>query len=620
MGQNASVITFAVAALFFAACARSFAGEPTGPSASAGSTNASPERMAEWNEWKFGMFIHWGPWAQTAKGPIFRGRSKDGKPLPREEVEKDLDLYKTFNPVKYDPAEWARAAKDAGMRYAVLVTKHHDGFCNWDTQLTDYKITNPECPYSKSANPDIVKQYVDAFRAAGLKIGLYYSHPDQHHPDGVWWSRSIDYIPDFVNKHPDRWKNWLKFEQGQVRELLTNYGPIDEFWFDIGLPNVPDALPMYKMMRELQPNLILDNRGTDGYADYVTPEQHIPGKPPEGRWEVCMSVGPSFWYKGEEGPFKSAAVLVHNLADIASKGGNFLLDVGPRGDGSFCEGEAKSLAGVGAWMKDNGEAIYGTTASPWGAAPEWGRITRKGQRLFLVVFEWPKEGQSLPLALKAGQIVGAQSLKGGAKVAFSANARGDGVELTLPAQAPSEIASVVVVEFKGDLDVTPKWNSEPAGRKGKTGKAKNESTPKETAPAGPATADAAGVITLNPEGAGIVGSELKYQPDRQNLGAWTDGQDYAHWKIVVPEAGKYSVEITYGASNSTNRFAVAVGDQTLEVRTENTGGLREYKPQAIGQMTLPQGESDLTLKPIAPLKSALMNFRQIKLTPAKAAE
>ena len=615
MSQSAFGLFFLMAA----ALCKSAIGAPEAEreAASSPSTKAVAERMSQWNEWKFGMFIHWGPWAQTAKGPIFRGRGKDGKALPREEVQKDLDLYKTFNPVKYDPAEWARVAKDAGMRYAVLVTKHHDGFCNWDTQLTDYKITNPECPYSKSANPDIVKQYVDAFRAAGLKIGLYYSHPDQHHPDGVWWERCIDYIPDFVNKHPDRWKNWLQFEQGQVRELLTNYGPIDEFWFDIGLPNVPDALPMYKMMRELQPNIIIDNRGTDGYADYVTPEQHIPGAPPEGRWEVCMSVGPSFWYKGEEGPFKSPADLVHNLADIASKGGNYLLDVGPRGDGTLCDGEVKSLAGVGAWMKANGEAIYGTSASPWGAAPEWGRITRKGQRLFLIVFEWPKEGQSLPLALKADQIVGAQLLKGGAEVPFQANAAGDGVELTLPAQAPSEIALVVVVEFKGDLEVTPRWNSESAGRKGKTSKAKNEATRKEKAPAGAATPDSQGVITLNPESAGVVGSKLHYQPDRQNLGAWVDAQDYAHWKIVVPQEGTYAVEIIYGATNAKNQFAIAAGEQELKAKTVNTGGLREYKPQAVGQIALPKGIIQLAVKPAGELKGALMNLRRITLRPAK---
>lgn len=574
------------------------------------STKASPERMAEWNDWKFGMFIHWGAWAQMERGAIWDIRGFEG-----EEEKAAFELYKTFNPVKYDPDEWAAVAKAAGMKYAVLVTKHHDGFCNYDTKQTEFAVTNPECPYSKADEPDLVKQYVDAIRKAGLKVGLYYSHIDWHHPDGAWNSVHPKYDKDFITKYPDRWKNFVAFEKEQVRELLTNYGEIDEFWFDISWgKGGPDALPMLKMMRELQPNLIIDNRGTRNtaagfdYCDFVTPEQHIPGRPPEEPFEVCMTIsnGRGFWYKGDDTTYKPPRELVEKLADIASKGGNFLLNIGPSHDGSLHPAEVESLMGVGKWMDVNSEAIYGTTSSPWGKAPEWGRVTRKGQRLYLIVFDRPDDGK-LPLALAKRQ-TGKATLVG-SKTKVEASAEGDGVALDLSSVPESEMPFVIAVDVKGDLNIEAVWPKQAPKGKGKAGTKK----PKNTAPI---EADANGVFNLPPERATCNGTRLMYQASKKNLGAWLSAADYASFKIKSAKATKVRVEITYGVTK-TNTFEVAVGESKVQAKTENTKTLTTYKSFEVGEIELPKGESELTVKVVGKLDFALMNYRGITLTPVE---
>ena len=445
---------------------RAAVGAPAGQPASDESTKATAARMEVWNGWKFGLFIHWGPWSLSERGPIW-DMMKEFTP---EEREKAFDYFKTFNPVKYDPKEWARIAKEAGMRYAVLVTKHHDGFCNFDTKETDFKITNPACPYSQSPHPDIVGEYAKAFREAGIAVGLYYSHIDWRHPDGVWQVSSHNYVKDFVAKYPERWENFARFEKSQVSELLSNYGKIDILWFDIFWPAGgfgkeftdpvvrKDALDMGRMMREQNSSLIINNRGTDIYGDFETPEQYIPGQPPGEYWETNMTIsnGRGFWYKGPDATYKSTDDMIQRLCDIASKGGNLLLDIGPKPDGTIAQQEVDTLLGMGKWLEKNGESIYGTKRNPWGDAPAWGRITRKGQRLYAIVFEWPKEG-ALPFPLKASQVARAKMLIGGEAVSFTPTAAGDAIELYLPGDAPTPPATVIEIEMSGDLDAKELW-------------------------------------------------------------------------------------------------------------------------------------------------------------------
>lgn len=426
----------------------------------------APEaRMQEWNEWKFGLFIHWGAWSQSARGRIWDIMRE----LTPSERAAAFDYYKTFNPLQYDPAEWARAAKDAGMRYVVFVTKHHDGFCNYDTRETDLKITNPQCPYSQTPHPDVTAELVKAFRAEGIKVGLYFSHIDWHHPDGVWNNSHVDYVPDFVEKHPERWANFVRFETNQVRELLTQYGEIDILWFDISWPFAGyskvvenpivrrDIFELVKMAREINPNIIINNRGTDIHGDFETPEQYIPDAPPQGWWETNMTISNAggFWYKGPEAEYKPIAELIQKTADIAAKGGNFLLNVGPQPDGRFTPQEIEALRGVGEWMKRNGEAIYGTFRSPWGAPPDWGRITRKGDTLYLIVFDWPENQGEIALPLPAKQIKSARLLVSGAAVEFGPKQEGAALRLAGPAPDPG--ASTIVLEIEGEIDAEAQW-------------------------------------------------------------------------------------------------------------------------------------------------------------------
>jgi len=366
-------------------------------------------------------------------------------------------------------------AKDAGMKYMVFTTKHHDGFCNWDTEVTDFKITNPDCPYSQNPDPDIVRQIVNAFRNEGLAVGHYFSHIDWHHPDARQFSETNlgnlsmrETLRKRVDEQPEVWDRFVHFEREQVMELLTGYGPIDIFFFDIWWPwgsyGKPiehpgvkqDVTDLVTMMREIEPNLIINHRGIDLLGDYSTPENKIPDTPNAGYWETNMTMtspyrrkGGGFWYKGPDAEAKSMDELLHVMADVFSKGGNFLLNIGPAPDGTFPKNAVTRLRELGEWMDANGEAVYGSHRNPLGYEPEWGRVTVKDQRLYLYVFDWPDDEETLPLRL-SNRVESAWILEGQREVNVSMTP--GGVSLTLPAEPPHPICSVIAVEFLGDIE------------------------------------------------------------------------------------------------------------------------------------------------------------------------
>jgi alpha-L-fucosidase len=350
--------------------------------------HAPPVQLHRWQDARFGLFIHFGPWSQTHSGliwPLATTQSADQRTAW-------FNLNKSFNPTNFDPDDWSRIAKQSGAKYVVFTTKHHDGFCNFDTAWTDYGITSPTCPFSRSDHPDLTAALVKSLRAQNLMVGLYYSHIDWHHPDGDW-HRNTAIDESYIHAHPDRWNAFARYESNQVTELLTHYGPIDILWFDVWWPKdaAADARKMLDHIRQLQPNLVLNDRGTLDFADFVTPEQGIPNPIPKAPWETCFTIsqGNGFWYKGENAQYKSTNDLIRLLSDVASKGGNLLLNVGPRPDGTFPPEETQRLLELGKWLQSNAPAIYGTTASPLNEVPSWGRITRKANTLFLIILDPP---------------------------------------------------------------------------------------------------------------------------------------------------------------------------------------------------------------------------------------
>lgn len=339
---------------------------------------------------RFGMFILFGAYAVPARGEWV----KTSEHMTTEQYQKYVD---SFNPVDFDAKKWAKIAKAAGMKYAVLTAKHHDGFCMFDSKLTDYKISK------RFGGRDVVREFLDAFRAEGIKVGLYYSLIDWHHPD----------YPN-VGNHPQRddkeygkrsfnWDNYLKYMHGQVEELVKNYGKIDVMWFDYSFDDYSGekwkAKDLVKLIRKYQPEIILNNRlqNNEGssskqrmvseFGDFETPEQGIPDVPLVDRygnsipWETCMTLNGNWGYNESDKNWKSPELIVSCLVNCVSKNGNLLLNVGPDAKGNIPDASIQILSKVGKWMDKNSESIYGCGASTL-AKPEWGRYTRKDNLIF----------------------------------------------------------------------------------------------------------------------------------------------------------------------------------------------------------------------------------------------
>jgi alpha-L-fucosidase len=350
--------------------------------------------MQWFTEARFGMFIHWGIYAIPARGEWVK--QQESIPTPTYQP-----YFDTFFPYNYDPTIWAKAARQAGMKYVVMTAKHHDGFCLFDSQYTDYKATNTP------AKRDLVREYVNAFRAEGLKVGFYYSLLDWHHPDYPIAGDSIHPMrnhPDYQN-HAGNLPRYADYIRDQVRELLTNYGKIDIIWFDFSYGSMSGeawkATELVKMVRALQPGIIIDNRlggnikasKPEIYAgDFASPEQIIP---PEGvinedgqpiPWEACITMNDHWGYAAWDKNWKSPKTLIRTLVECVSKGGNLLLNVGPTAKGEFPSESLEILAQIGAWMHRNGASIYGCGRAGL-PKPDWGRWTQQGSRLYAHILD-----------------------------------------------------------------------------------------------------------------------------------------------------------------------------------------------------------------------------------------
>ncbi len=352
------------------------------------------EKLEAWRDLKLGLLMHWGPYSQWGIVESWSLCSED-EPWCTRSME-DYGEYKkayealqtTFNPVGFDPQRWARAARDAGMRYMVFTTKHHDGFSMFDTRQTEYRITSPNTPFSAHPRANVTKEIFEAFRAEGLWIGAYFSKPDWHSPD-YWWPyfATPDRNPNYdLDRYPDRWARFVKFTHAQIQELMTGYGRVDILWLDGGWVrtlsekeirermNRPDYRFMHLQSQDIdmprlvaeararQPGLIVVDRAVPGpFQNYLTPEARVPEAAIPHPWEVCMPMATS-WSFVPGDPYKSPRELVRMLADVVAKGGNLLLNIGPGPDGRWHPEAYERLEALGAWMRVNGPAIYGTRA------------------------------------------------------------------------------------------------------------------------------------------------------------------------------------------------------------------------------------------------------------------
>ncbi|GHT94912.1 alpha-L-fucosidase [Spirochaetia bacterium] len=367
------------------------------------------ERTKWFMDARFGMFIHWGLYSIPARGEWVRSTEH----MPHEDY---LRYFREFTAADYNPREWAHLAKQAGMRYAVLTAKHHDGFCLWDTKLTDFKATNTP------AGRDLVKEYLDAFRAEGIKVGLYFSIIDWRHPDFPHYGDRQHPLRDdkSAGNEGRDFNRYLEFMHGQIRELLTNYGKLDIMWYDFSYTGMAGekwkAQSLIEMVRSLQPHLIVDNRlegsgensGTiltanpsDYAGDFACPEQMIP---PEGvrnelgesvPWEACITLNNHWGYCAADHHWKSADMVIKMLVECVSKNGNLLLNVGPDARGRIPQASQEILEQVGRWLDDNGDSVYDCGAAEL-PKPEWGRFTRRGNNLYAHIYEAQAGGLCLP--------------------------------------------------------------------------------------------------------------------------------------------------------------------------------------------------------------------------------
>lgn len=393
------------------------------------------KRMAWYTEARFGMFIHWGLYSIPARGEWIRSEEE----IPKEDYMK---YFEQFDPVDYDPVKWAKAAKEAGMKYVVLTAKHHDGFCLFDSQYTDFKSTNTKC------GRDIVKDFVEAVRGEGLKVGLYFSLLDWYHDD----------YPHYGDKqHPMRnnpacgnegrdFNRYLDYMHNQVREICTNYGQIDILWFDFSYEDQNNmmrgeawrATELMNMVRELQPGVIIDNRlevSGEGYGslwtgnptpyhgDFVSPEQMIPPQgvqDKDGRdmvWEACVTMNGSWGYCENDHYFKPASMLIKKLVECVSKGGNMLLNVGPDARGNIPPQSVGILKEIGEWMQKNGRSIYGCGKAGI-EKPDCGRVTRRENKLYYHLFENTIGPMPLP-GIRKEEVESIHRLASGSEVLIS---------------------------------------------------------------------------------------------------------------------------------------------------------------------------------------------------------
>ncbi len=572
--------------------------QPAAPSAVAVQAVASDEtpaqhaaRMQWWREARFGMFIHWGLYsvpAGTWQGQQIAGIGEWIMNKGKIPVADYAKFATQFNPVKFDADAWVLLAKQAGMKYIVITSKHHDGFAMFKSEASAYNVVDAT-PFKR----DVIGEIAAACQKHGIKLGLYYSQAqDWHHPGGA--ARGGRWDPAQEGNMTEYVKN---IAVPQVREILTKYGSIAVLWWD-----TPDNPPDMSITREqadllapllkLQPGIITNNRLGGGYmGDTETPENKIPATGYPRDWEACMTMNDTWGFKSYDNNWKSAEQLIRNLVDIASKGGNYLLNVGPTSEGEIPAPSVERLQRVGAWMAKNSEAIYATTASPFKGLT-WGRATQKPDKLYLSVFYWPKDGVlHVPMrsAAKKAYLLAAPD----EPLPFAAAA--DGLRVKLPDgekrdKVEDPIATVVVLEGVGKVDALPPP---------------------------PIAQEANGTIELSCDAADLNGRHLRVEGNtRLNLAGWDNAEAYPQWDVKIDQPGTYQVTALcfVPAEQAGSDYVLAVGDARLYGKTEAAGP--DYQAVTLGTIKLERaGPVAITLKPSRLAAKEFMRLRTLTLKP-----
>jgi alpha-L-fucosidase len=564
------------------------------------STSQRDARMKWFRQARFGMFIHWGLYSVAA------GEWR-GKPSPGagEWIMNDMTiplsqyraLVPQFNPVKFDARQWVRIAKGAGMKYIVITTKHHDGFAIYPSQLTDW------CIKSSPFGRDPLTELAAACKEEGITLCFYHSIMDWHHPD---------YAPrkpwnDIATSQAD-FERYVDFMKGELRELLTNYGPIGILWFDGNWEstwNFDRGADLYTYVRSLQPQIIVNNRvgqdrkgvagtadGQERIGDYGTPEQQIPatGYGPGVDWETCMTMNDTWGFKKQDHHWKSTQTLIRNLIDTSSKGGNYLLNVGPTGEGLIPEASVQRLKEVGDWMQINGEAVYATTASPFKKQLPWGRCTQKATpadtTLYLHVFDWPTDGKLLVPGLKDNGK--ARLLADTSKKTLETEMTDDGLLIALPKDAPDAVSSTIELQVAGTPHIEPV----------------------------PITQEQDGSIALQASEAQLHGKTLQYEVGGplDDIGFWSNPADWAEWEFKVRKPGRFKVVAVIGAPES-GTFDVCVGEKSIHCTSPATASYIDFKLAILGTVDVPSpGRTRLSVRPDTQAWKP-MNLKSIHLIP-----
>lgn len=557
-------------------------------------TTAEPteaERTQWFREARFGMFIHWGVYAVPAgewNGETIKGIGEWIMRFRKVPVEKYKSFAPEFTAANYNPEQWAELANKAGMKYVVITSKHHDGFALYDSAVTDWDVM------ASGAKRDLLAPLAKAVRARDMKFGLYYSQSqDWTHPGGAT-SGEIGKIWDPAQKGD--YDQYLKtIALPQVNEIIDRYNPAI-IWWDTPMQMTPARVAPFAELMAKHPQIINNNRLGEGFkGDTMTPEQHIPPRGFPGKmFEVCMTMNDTWGYKVNDKSWKSSQRLIQMLSDIASKGGNLLLNIGPRADGSIPQESIERLEAIARWMKVNSQAIHATEASPFPRRLPWGRVTQKagekgGTTLYVHVWNWPADGKILLPTLKELPASG-RMLEGGATVTAERSA--DGIVLHLPGAATDPDASVVRLEFPGALTITQEPCNTPAA------------DASITCPA----------LDADPHGA--VGGNIRVEGSGATayLTDWQQ-QDYrVEYHLKSGKAGKWNITAEIAATQAT-KLNIGVGTVTQTIDIPATGEGLTWKTIPLGSIELPAEETVLELKP-APDHWKPIQLRTLKLTPA----